>query len=228
MEKTTRNVTHRIQEINRRLSAEYGEVPPFLEYSSGYQLLIAVILSAQTTDAQVNRVTPALFRRYPSADSLAEAQQNDVERIIHSTGFYRVKAQNIIAAARTLVEEFNTRIPDTIEELIRIPGVGRKTANVVISHLHGRPGVIVDTHFSRVVRRLELNETGYDNGADRLEQEMRLIIPERIQTEFSMRVNLHGRKVCTARKPRCPACILRNLCRYPDNETEPIILAENA
>lgn len=195
--------------IYEKLGASIANPVPLLVFDGVFQLLIAVILSAQTTDAQVNRVTPKLFRQFPTPPSLAGASQDAVEEIVHSTGFYRTKAKNIRMAARVVVERFNGNVPETMKELLSIPGVGRKSANVVLGGWYGRPAIIVDTHFSRVVRRLGLT-TAVD--PSRIENDLRLIVPEEIQYAFSMLINHHGRLTCAARKPQCGSCVLRVLC----------------
>ncbi len=176
-----------------------------------YQLLISVIMSAQTTDAQVNEVTPRLFSRYPGAEDLANAAQVDVERIIHSTGFYRTKARNIRGTARVLMEAFNGEVPSTMEELITLPGVGRKSANVVLGHCFGQPAVIVDTHFSRVVRRIGLT---CESDPTRIEGDLKQLVSPDFQYRFSMLINRHGRKTCKARSPLCVDCPIFDCCDH--------------
>lgn len=206
------------REIHRRLTAEYGSIDSFLEYSSPFELLIGVILSAQTTDLQVNKVTPVLFSRFPDAAALAGAARSDVEEIIKSTGFYRSKAAHIQGAAAAVVSRFNGEVPDSMSALTSLPGVGRKSANVVRSHVFGLPAIIVDTHFGRVMRRLGL---GQASSADALERELHAKIPEDLQSPLSMQVNKHGRVVCLARSPRCTACVLLDLCDYTNKNPAP-------
>lgn len=206
------------REIHRRLSAEYGNIDSFLEYSSPFELLIGVILSAQTTDLQVNKVTPVLFSRFPDAAALAVAPRSDVEEIIKSTGFYRSKAAHIQGAAAAVVARFNGEVPHSMSALTTLPGVGRKSANVVRSHVFGLPAIIVDTHFGRVMRRLGL---GRASSADALERELHAKIPEELQSPLSMLVNKHGRVVCLARSPRCAACVLLDLCDYANKNPGP-------
>jgi len=183
----------------------------FLQYRSSFELLISVILSAQTTDRQVMEVTPQLFRRYPDPRSLAEGSPDDIMRIIKPVGFYRVKALNIKKTAAAIIRDFNGTVPDTIEQLITLPGVGRKSANVITGAVFGKPAVIVDTHFSRVVRRLGLTD---QVNPDKIEAEIAEIIDPGKQYRFSMTVNLHGRKTCHARKPLCSSCFLAPHCLY--------------
>ena len=201
----------RIESIYKALSSSFPKPEPGLRTESCFELLISVILSAQTTDAQVNQVTGPLFSRFPDARALADASQDEVEKIIYTTGFYRVKAKNIRSAAGFLLDQFNGVVPSTIKELITIPGVGRKSANVIIGHCFGKPAIIVDTHFSRVVRRIGL--TGEKN-PEKIERLMKELLPEKIQYTFSMFLYLHGQSVCKARKPACPDCAIREYCRY--------------
>ena len=206
-----RSEAARARAIHDILAREFPDIRPLLVFSNPYQLLIAVILSAQTTDAAVNRATPELFRRYPASGDLAASSGEDVEALVRPLGFYRVKARNIRLAAETLLREFGGRVPDAMEDLIRIPGVGRKSANVILFHIYGKPAVIVDTHFGRVVRRLGLTAAA---DPDRVERDLATLLPEDIRSSFSMRINLHGRRTCTARKPRCPACSVEKLCPW--------------
>ncbi len=199
----------RVEQITDRLCTAYPDRRPLLVYRSPYELLVAVILSAQTTDAQVNAVTGALFARYPEPADLASAGQQDVEQLVHSTGFYRSKAKHIIAAARALVERHAGRVPATMDELIAIPGMGRKSANVILGVVYGEPAIVVDTHLARVSRRLGLTTA---KNPVVIERELRAIVPPDRQTDFSMAVNLHGRARCTARSPDCAGCELRELC----------------
>jgi len=191
------------------LNLEYPDRQPLLNFRNPFELLIAVILSAQTTDAGVNKVTPLLFDQYPDPASLAAAEQNDVENIIHSTGFYKVKASNIIKTAALLQERGDSTLPDTMKELTALPGVGRKTANVILYHIFGKPAIIVDTHFKRVSQRLGFTKL---TEPEQIEKQLVKAIPREIQSDFSMTLNLHGRKYCFARKPDCPGCPLRELC----------------
>ncbi|MFW5789195.1 MAG: endonuclease III [Spirochaetota bacterium] len=207
------NATQRATAVTEVLRDVYPDRRPLLRYSSAYELVIAVILSAQTTDTQVNLVTPELFSRYPTPADLAQATIDDVERIVHSTGFYRNKAKNTIAAAATIEREFGGSVPATMEELVRIPGVGRKSANVILGVVYGEPAIVVDTHLTRVASRL-----GFVDGKNpqKIERELRAIVPAGLQTDFSMAVNLHGRYRCYARKPDCAACEIYCLCRWPE------------
>ncbi len=201
--------SERARIITDILNNEYPDRKPLLNYRDPYELLIAVILSAQATDAGVNKVTPLLFERYPSPEDLSLAVQGEVEDIIHPTGFFRVKAANIIKTAAALSEQFEGKVPGTMEELTALPGVGRKTANVILYHIFGQPAIIVDTHFKRVTNRL-----GFTAEKDplQIERELLNLIPREIQSDFSMGVNLHGRKYCHPRKPECGTCPIRDYC----------------
>ncbi|TFH03986.1 MAG: endonuclease III [Spirochaetales bacterium] len=205
------NAIERSSQITERLVAIYPDRRPLLVFESPYQLVIAVILSAQTTDAQVNVVTPGLFARFPTPGALAGAPQREIEKIVHSTGFYRTKARNIIAAAKAIHERFGDGVPELMEDLTSIPGVGRKSANVVRGVVYGLPSIVVDTHLSRVTNRLGLVS---ESNPAKIEQLLRKVVPEDVQTDFSMGINLHGRYCCSARKPDCQGCVLRDLCPF--------------
>ena len=200
--------------VTGKLCRIYPDRRPLLTYASPFQLAIAVILSAQTTDAQVNVVTPELFDLYPDPAALAAAQVIDVERIVHSTGFYRTKARNIVAAAARIHTEYRDELPQSFKDLTSIPGMGRKSANVIRGVVFGLPSIVVDTHLSRVTRRLGFVET--DNPA-RIEAQLREIVPEQMQTDFSMAINLHGRACCQARNPQCAECVVASRCRFAEN-----------
>ncbi len=198
--------------IVRKLLALYPDVRPRLDFRNAFELMVATVLAAQCTDEQVNRVTPALFARYPDAAALASARAADLERLVHSTGFFRQKARSLKRAASVLIERFAGEVPRSIEELATLPGVGRKTANVVAGLAFGGAAIIVDTHFRRVAQRLGLS-AAEDPG--RIESELRALVPPATQTRFSMAANAHGRLVCRARSPLCPECPLRGLCPWP-------------
>jgi len=180
-----------------------------LSYRSCFELLIAVILSAQCTDEQVNKVTPALFEAYPTPEALAGARLAEVETLVRTTGFYRAKAANIVGAAAIIARERGGAVPDTIEELVKLPGVGRKTANLVVSVCFGKPGIVVDTHVLRTARRLGLAPTDDPGKSERM---LGSALPESMWTAFSYALNRHGKYVCRARKPLCPECPLAGLC----------------
>ena len=180
-----------------------------LDFQTPFQLLVATILSAQTTDRRVNEVTPALFRRYPTAADLAAADPAEVERLIRPTGFFRSKTRAIIACARALVERFGGEVPRTVEELVTLPGIGRKTANVILGVAFGIPAFPVDTHVIRLTNRLGLVAT---KDPAKIEAQICSMVPAREWTGLSLRLILHGRRVCVARRPRCEACPLNDFC----------------
>jgi len=198
----------RAREIVRRLRARYPDVRIPLRHRNPLQLLIATILSAQSTDAQVNTITPALFRRYRTAADFAGAPREELEACIHSSGFFRAKARAIQNCARMLVERYGGRVPRTMDELVQLPGVGRKTANVVLSGF-GVPGIVVDTHVLRLSRRMAL--TGHDD-PDKIEQDLMQLVPREEWSAFSLRLIYFGRELCSARRPLCQACPLRDVC----------------
>jgi endonuclease-3 len=187
-----------------------------LDYRTPFELLVATILSAQCTDQRVNLVTPALFRRYRSPAELAEAKPIELESLIRSTGFFKSKARNLTGCARALVERFGGEVPRSVEELVTLAGVGRKTANVILGQCFHQPAIVVDTHVKRVATRLEL--TKHDD-ADRIEQDLRKILPQEAWTTGSQRLLLHGRYVCLARAPRCPACPIAADCPWEGKRT---------
>lgn len=196
--------------IVRALAKAYPDALCALHHQSAFQLLVATILSAQCTDERVNLVTPALFQKYPTPARLAEASQTDVEELIRSTGFYRAKATNLRGMARKLTDEFGGEIPRSVAEMITLPGVGRKTANVVLGTVYGMPtGVVVDTHVTRITRLLGLTE---NTDAVKIEQDLMGLLPETEWIDFSHRLIHHGRKICIARRPKCPECPLLKLC----------------
>ena len=199
----------RARETNERLTLEYPDARCELNHRNPFELLAATILSAQCTDERVNMVTPALFRRYPDPESLAAANPADVEEIVHSTGFYRAKAANLIGMATGLVERFGGEVPSATEDLVTLAGVGRKTANVVRSVALGLPGLPVDTHVGRLVRRLGITD---EEDPVRVERVLNDMIAPDERGLFSLRLILHGRRVCPARKPRCGDCTLADYC----------------
>jgi endonuclease III len=180
-----------------------------LDHKTPFEMLIATILSAQTTDKSVNAVTPKLFARYPDAAALAHADPREVEKMIKPTGFFHVKAKTIIAASAALVERFHGEVPSRIEELVTLPGVGRKTANVVLGVAFGLPGFAVDTHVKRLTRRLHLTKS---TDPVKIESDVTKLLPPEEWTGFSLRLILHGRRICVARVPRCPECVLNDFC----------------
>ncbi len=199
----------RALEIIRIFDEEYGDADCTLDYKDPLQLVIATQLAAQCTDARVNMVTPALFARYKTAKDFAEADETELSELIRSTGFYRNKTKNIIACGKKLVEEFNSEVPRTMEELLSLPGVGRKTANLVLGDAFGIPGIVVDTHAGRLSRRMGLTK---QTDPYKVELDLLKIIPEEKQSMFCHQLVFHGRKYCDARKPRCEECPLKDIC----------------
>lgn len=199
----------RTVEVARRLEGLYPEAICELEHRNAYELLAATILSAQCTDARVNMVTPSLFAKYPSPYDLAVAEPGDVEKIIRSTGFYQNKTKSLIGMAQALVERFDGEVPHDLDDLVTIPGVGRKTGNVVRSVVFDLPGLPVDTHVGRLSRRLGL--TRQDDPV-KVELELNRYLPGHEWGSFSLRLILHGRRVCDARKPKCDECTLAEIC----------------
>lgn len=198
-------------QILTRLRAYYGSVQPDLSFRGLYQLAIAVVLSAQTTDKQVNAVTSALFKKYPSFKDLATARQEDVERIIHSTGFFRMKAKNIIALSQRVTEMHDGKLPESREALMKLPGIGRKSANVILSVGFGIPALAVDTHIARIAQRL-----GYTTSNDpaAVENALTSLIPKNEWKTTHLLLIRHGRSLCSAKKPKCAECPVSALCDY--------------
>ena len=199
----------RAPEVNRRLAQEYPDARCALDYESPLQLLIATVLSAQCTDERVNSVTPELFARYPEAADYAAAQRSDLESILRPLGFQRAKAGHLLGIGEKLVADFQGEVPRTVKELTSLPGVGRKTALVVLGNAFGIPGLTVDTHFGRLMQRLGL--TG-ESTPVKIERDIAKLVPEEEWTMFSHRVIFHGRQVCHARTPKCDACVLWDMC----------------
>lgn len=204
------DVKRRAQQITRKLRQAYPDATCALHFQTPLQLLVATILSAQCTDQRVNQVTPALFARWPDAEALAAAPLPALERAIQSTGFFRNKAKSVHGAATRIADEHGGEVPRTMEALVKLPGVGRKTANVVLGTAYGiASGVVVDTHVARVSHRLGL--TGHKQ-PEKIEQDLMRLLPRGQWIDFSHRVIQHGRKICLARKPKCPECVLNELC----------------
>ena len=202
-----------VNEIVRLLLAEYPEADCTLDWRKDYELLVSVRLAAQCTDERVNKVTPALFARFPTLEALAGADVSEVEEYIHSTGFFRAKAKDIVFASRMLLEQFHGKVPGTMEELLSLPGVGRKTANLILGDVHHTPGVVVaDTHCIRITGLLGLTDGTKDPG--KVEKQLRACLPPEESNDFCHRLVLHGRAVCRARKPDCPNCTLRPWCDH--------------
>lgn len=192
------------------LEKEYPEAICSLNYTDPFQLLIATRLSAQCTDARVNMVTPALFEAFPDAKSMASAPLERVEELIKTCGLYKTKARDLIGIGKGIIENFGGKVPDTIEELITLPGVGRKTANLIVGDVYKKPAVVTDTHFIRIVNRLGLTKT---REPYKLEKELKELLPPDKSNDFCHRTVLHGRAVCTARKAYCEKCVMSNICK---------------
>jgi endonuclease-3 len=195
--------------VVERLALEYGDAHTELDFGTPWQLLVSVILSAQTTDVNVNSVTPALFARYPTVGDLAAADEAEVEAIIHKTGFFRSKARAIREMSQDLVLRHNGEVPPRMEDLVQLRGVGRKTANVVLGVAFGVPGFAVDTHVTRLTGLLRLTSA---TDPVKIEEDVCSIVPASEWTGLSLRLILHGRRVCIANKPRCHECVLANIC----------------
>jgi len=204
-----RSAKGRARVVNERLTEEYPEARCELGHANPFELLVATILSAQCTDARVNMVTPQLFARYPAPQDLAVADPETVEEIIRSTGFYRNKTRSLLGMAKALVERFDGEVPGAMADLVTVPGVGRKTANVVRSVALGLPGLPVDTHVTRLSHLLGLTT---ESDPVRIEAELNPMMPADQRGPFSLRLILHGRRVCVARRPRCEACVLADVC----------------
>jgi endonuclease III len=211
----------RARTVAARLAEEYpGSATELcaLRHVGPFQLLVATIMSAQSTDERVNMVTPALFAAYPSPEALAAAPAGTVEKLIHSTGFFRAKTRSLIGMARAVSERYGGEVPSDMENLTKLPGVGRKTANVVRSVAFELPGLPVDTHVGRIVRRLDLS---VQNDPVKVEREICALLPPREWGAFSLRVILHGRRVCVARRPRCEECLVADICPSAELPTRP-------
>lgn len=204
----------RIEAILKGLDEAYPDAVCALNHKSPWELLVATILSAQCTDVRVNMVTPELFRRFPSPAAMSKAKLPELEELIRTTGFFRNKAKSILGAAKKINEEFGGKVPQTLEELITVPGAARKTANVVLGVSFGKAeGVVVDTHVFRISRRLELAE---GDTPQKVEQELMEVLPQDHWIRYSHQIIHHGRQVCIARKPKCDRCNLETLCRSDD------------
>lgn len=202
-----------INEMISRLEREYPLAECTLDYKKDYELLFSVRLAAQCTDARVNMITPALFERFPTLNSFAEADVNEVGELIRSCGFYNSKARDIVACAKMLIEDYNGVVPDTMEELLKLPGVGRKTANLILGDVYGIPGsTVVDTHCIRISNRLGLVDGLKE--PEKIEYALRKILPPEKSSDFCHRIVMHGRAVCTARKPDCEKCCLKDVCQF--------------
>ena len=192
------------------LKKEYPDAICSLQYTDPLQLLIATRLAAQCTDARVNMVTPELFKRFPTVDDFAKATAEEVAEYIKSCGLYKTKSRDIVEMAKTLKDKFGGAVPDNIDDLITLPGIGRKTANLIVGDIFGKPAVVVDTHFIRITRRLGLHKL---KDQKKIEFELRKLLPPEESNDFCHRVVLHGRAVCDARKPKCEMCCMKDFCR---------------
>jgi endonuclease-3 len=210
----------RAKVIYRQLSKSYPNVRCELDNKNAFQLLVATVLSAQCTDKRVNQTTPALFKKYPNPQKMAKADLRDIQKLVKSTGFFRAKAKNIKGLSNKIMQDFDGKVPSNLEELITLPGVGRKTANVVLGHAFGIPGITVDTHFGRLSRRFGWSK---QNNPVKVEFEVGELIPQKEWTNLSQRMIWHGRRVCHSRKPACGACALAKLCpSYGIGEVDPV------
>jgi endonuclease-3 len=204
--------TARARRIARGLARAHPDAHCELVHRGPFELLVATVLSAQSTDKMVNSVTPDLFRRYPDARRLAAAQPEAVEELVHSTGFYRQKTRTLIALARALVERHGGEVPASLEELVELPGVGRKTANLVLGVCFDTPGIVVDTHVARLAGRMGLSA---ERDPEKIERDLAALLPRRGWTAFSHAMIFHGRRTCSARAPRCEACAVFDDCPFP-------------
>ena len=217
-------LVRRARRINRELKELYPDVHTELNFSSPLELLVATILSAQTTDIRVNLVTPALFARYRTAADYAAADRSELEKMIQSTGFFRAKTNSLIGLGQALCERFGGEVPAKLSDLVTLPGVGRKTANVVLGNAFGIPGITVDTHFGRLARRF-----GWTTSTDpvKVEAEVGSLFPPKEWTDLSQRMIWHGRRICHSRRPACGACGLAHWCpSYGEGPTDPVVAAK--
>ncbi|MFD4989031.1 endonuclease III [Streptomyces sp. NPDC058374] len=212
-------MVRRARRINRELAEVYPYAHPELDFEDPFQLLVATVLSAQTTDLRVNQTTPALFAKYPTPEDLAAAVPEELEETIRPTGFFRAKARSLLGLSAALRDRFDGEVPGKLDDLVSLPGVGRKTAFVVLGNAFGVPGLTVDTHFGRLVRRWKWTE---QTDPEKVEAEVAAIFPKKDWTMLSHRVIFHGRRICHSRKPACGACPIAPLCpSYGEGETDP-------
>jgi endonuclease III len=217
-------LVRRARRINRILAEAYPDAETALVFTNPFQLLVATVLSAQTTDIRVNQVTPVLFKAYPTPADLAAANPADVERIIQSTGFFRAKTKSLMGLAQAIVERYGGEVPNRLQELTTLPGVGRKTANVVLGNAFGKPGITVDTHFGRLARRF-----GWTSHHDpvKVEADVAQLFPRGEWTKLSHRLILHGRAICHSRRPACGVCPVAHLCpSFGEGPTDPAVAAK--
>lgn len=207
--KTTQDVLAIVEELERL----YPDGICSLDYKKDYELLFSVRLAAQCTDERVNKITPALYERFPTLEALAQADVAEVERYVHSTGFFRAKARDIVLASQMLLEQYGGKVPDNMDDLLKLPGVGRKTANLILGDIYNEPGVVVaDTHCIRITGLLGLTDGSKDPA--KVEQQLRAVLPPEKSNDFCHRMVLHGRAVCIARRPQCRQCTLRPWCSH--------------
>lgn len=192
------------------LKTEYPDAICSLEYKDPFQLLVATRLAAQCTDARVNMVTPALFERFPDAESMAQADTKEIAELIHSCGFYRTKSEDLVEISKKIISDFGGKVPDTIEELVTLQGVGRKTANLIVGDIYGKPAVVVDTHCIRITRRLGLHT---ERSQEKIEKILKDLLPPEESNDFCHRLVLHGRAVCKAQRPQCDNCCMQEFCK---------------
>ncbi|EMF57279.1 MULTISPECIES: endonuclease III [Streptomyces] len=212
-------LVRRARRINRELAEVYPYAHPELDFENSFQLIVATVLSAQTTDLRVNQTTPALFAKYPTPEDLAAADPQEVEEILRPCGFFRAKTRSVMGLSKALVETHGGEVPGRLEDLVKLPGVGRKTAFVVLGNAFGRPGITVDTHFQRLVRRWRWTEA---TDPDKIEAAIGALFPKSEWTMLSHHVIFHGRRICHARKPACGACPIAPLCpAFGEGETDP-------
>jgi endonuclease-3 len=213
------SLVRRARKIHRALAQAYPDARTELDFTNAFEMLVATVLSAQTTDRRVNQVTPALFARFPDARAMAGADRSEIETIIQPTGFFRAKTESLLKLSSALCERFEGEVPGRLEDLVTLPGVGRKTANVVLGNAFGRPGITVDTHFGRLARRF-----GWTKETDpvKVEHEVGVLFPKRDWTMLSHHLIWHGRRCCHARKPACGACPVASWCpSYGEGPTDP-------
>lgn len=216
MAKALEDRTKRVEAIAFALDKEFPDARCALHYNTPEQLLFATILSAQCTDERVNMVTPVLFKKFPSSKELSKAKPSEVEKIIYSTGFYKNKTKSLIGAAKAIQKKYPSGLPQTIEELTMLPGVGRKTANVLLGDVFDlQEGVVVDTHVKRITQLLGITRA---TTPEKIEQDLMKIVPQKLWTKFSHWLILHGRRTCIARRPKCLECVIRNLCEHGRKE----------
>ncbi|WP_374196886.1 endonuclease III [Streptomyces sp. ISL-100] len=212
-------MVRRARRINRELAEVYPYAHPELDFENPFELLVATVLSAQTTDLRVNQTTPALFAKYPMPEDMAAADPEELEQLIRPTGFFRAKARSLIGLSAALRDNFGGEVPGRLKDLVTLPGVGRKTANVVLGNAFGVAGLTVDTHFGRLVRRWKWTDS---EDPEKIEAEIAAIFPKTEWTMLSHRIIFHGRRVCHSRKPACGACPIAHLCpSYGEGETDP-------